>query len=131
MTSMRPMPDAYETGDRVPNFSDYTIVNPEFTPMDMRKIKSGGKVVYTTPETWFIRKGGAFRDNRAQMHGHCADIVASGKYRGAAFSSGDDYIEKCAKKDEGPSSQSWWKFVAINHHIMHVLEDLSKLGAAA
>jgi len=117
--------------DRIPNFSDYTIVNPEFTPRDMRMIKSGGRVVYTTSGSWFIRKGGAFRDNPQQMHVHCADIISSGKYRGATFSSGDDYIDKCAAKKKGPSNQPWWKFVAINHHIMHVLEDLAKLDAAA
>ena len=57
--------------DRVPNYGDYTIV-PEFTPRDMRLIKSGGRVVYTSNGNWFIRKGGAFRDNPAQMHEHCA-----------------------------------------------------------
>lgn len=118
-------------GSRVPNFSDYTIVNPEFTPMDMRRIKVSGKVVYTSNDTWYIRKGGAFRDDRAQMHDHCAAIIKSGKFRGAKFSNGDDYIEKCANKTEGPSTLTYWKYVAINHHIMHVLEDLSKYGAAA
>jgi hypothetical protein len=113
--------------DRVPNFGDYTIVHPEFTPQDMRLIKSGGRVIYTHKDTWFVRKGGAFRDNPAQMHDHCAYIVASGKFRGAAFSDGDDYIEKCAKKLKGPSNQPYWKRVAINHHIMHVLEDLATL----
>jgi hypothetical protein len=119
------------TDDRVPNFGDYTIVNPEFTPQDMRKIKSGGKVVYTSNGSWFIRKGGAFRDNPTQMHDHCAFIVASGKFRGAAFSDGDDYIEKCAKKTKGPSNQPYWKRVAINHHIMHVLEDLAKSAGSS
>jgi Beta protein len=54
-----------------------------------------------------------------------------GKFRGAAFSEGDAYIEKCANKMAKPSNQPFWKQVAISHHIMHVIEDLSKLGAAA
>jgi hypothetical protein len=110
---------------RIPNYSDYAIVHPEFTPLDMRKIKSGGKVVYTVDGRWMVRKGGPFRDDRKQMHKHCADIVASGKFRGPAFSAGDDYIEKCAKKQASPSNQTRWKEVAVNHHIMHVLDDLS------
>lgn len=118
-------------GARIPNFADYTIVNPNFTPRDMRRIKSGGRVVYTDKGNWHVRKGGAFRDNPAQMHDHCMYIVGSGKFRGADFSAGDDYIEKCAKKDAGPSSQTRWKEVAISHHIMHVLEDIAKYGAAA
>lgn len=113
------------TGMRKPNYGDYTIVHPEFAPIDMRKIKSAGKLVYTTTTAWEIRKGGAFRDNPEQMHGHCASIVASGKFSGAAFSIGDDYIAKCAAGTAKPSNQPWWKFVTINHHITQVLGDLS------
>lgn len=115
---------------RRPNYGDYTIVHPKFAALDMRKIKSAGKIVYTTPTAWEVRKGGAFRDNPGQMHDHCASILASGKFNGAGFSSGDDYIAKCAAKTKGPSNQPWWKFVTINHHITHVLNDLSTFGAA-
>ena len=91
----------------------------------MRLIKSGGRVVYTSDGHWTIRKGGALRDNPEQMHGHCEYIVASREFRGSTFSEGDDYIEKCALHLRGPSNQTFWKQVAISHHIMHVLEDLS------
>jgi Beta protein len=97
----------------------------------MRRIKSGGKVVYTYQGNWYVRKGGAFRDNPAQMHDHCKYIVDSGKFLGAGFSEGDAYIERCANKTARPSNQPFWKQVAISHHIMHVLEDLAKLDAAA
>ena len=117
-------------GMRQPSFGDYTIVHPEFKALDMRMIKAAGKLVYTTPVAWEVRKGGAFNDNRAQMHGHCASIVASGKFNGSGYSSGDDYIAKCAVHKEGPSNQTRWKEVAINHHITHVLGDLATLGAA-
>ncbi|MEX0758190.1 MAG: beta family protein [Tistlia sp.] len=117
-------------GMRQPNFGDYTIVHPEFAPIDMRKIKPAGKLVYTTSTAWEVRKGGAFRDNPGQMYDHCASIVASGKFSGAGFSSGDDYIAKCAMRTAKPSNQPWWKFVTINHHITHVLDDLSTFGAA-
>jgi len=115
---------------RQPNFGDYTIVHPEFKALDMRMIKAAGKLVYTTAAAWEVRKGRAFNDNRAQMHGHCASIVASGMFSGAGFSSGDEYIAKCAVHKEGPSNQTRWKEVAINHHITHVLGELSTFGAA-
>jgi G:T-mismatch repair DNA endonuclease (very short patch repair protein) len=119
---------ALPKGVRRPNYGDYTIVHPAFVvPMDMRKIKPAGKVVYTAKERWMIRKGAAFRDDRKQMHGHCDFIVKSGEFRGVEFSYGDDFIHKCALKKEGPSTLTRWKTVGINHHIMHVLEDLSKL----
>ncbi|TIO05685.1 beta family protein [Mesorhizobium sp.] len=117
-------------GMRQLNYGDYTIVHPEFKALDMRMIKAAGKLVYTTPAAWEVRKGGAFNDNRAQMHGHCASIVASGKFDGAGYSSGDEYIAKCAVHKEGPSNQTRWKEVAINHHITRVLDDLATLGAA-
>ncbi|MEQ8399383.1 MAG: beta family protein [Silicimonas sp.] len=113
------------SGMRQPNYGDYTIVHPEFAPVDMRKIKSAGKLVYTTSNAWEVRKGGAFRDNPEQMHDHCASIVTSGTFSGAAFSNGDDYIAKCAIKTKGPSNLTRWKEVAINHHITRVLGDLS------
>lgn len=119
------------SGSRVPHFGDYTIVNPEFTPQDMRLIKSGGKIVYTHGPNWHVRKGGAFRTNPAQMHDHCQFILSSGKFQGADFSDGDDYIQKCATHAEGPSNQTRWKRVAISHHIMHVLADLAMPAAAA
>jgi hypothetical protein len=115
---------------RRPNFGDYTIVHPEFAPIDMRMVKPAGKVVYATPDHWEVRKGGSFRDNPDQMHGHCASIVSSGTFKGAGYSSGDDYIAKCAVRKVGPSNQTRWKDVAINHHITQVLDDLATLGAA-
>jgi hypothetical protein len=127
----RALLDTIPTQMRPPNYGDYTIVHPEFKPLDMRMIKAAGKLVYTTAATWEVRKGGAFNDNRAQMHGHCASIVASGLFCGAGFSSGDEFIAKCALHKEGPSNQTRWKEVAINHHITQVLEDLSKSGAAS
>lgn len=117
-------------GMRQPNYGDYTIVHPNFKALDMRMIKAAGKLVYTTSGVWEVRKGGAFNDNRAQMHDHCASIVACGKFDGASYSIGDDYIAKCAAYLEGPSNQTRWKEVAINHHITRVLDDLSRLLSA-
>ncbi len=112
---------------RIPNYGDYATVNPAFSPKDMRLIKPPGKVVYAEATKWYVRKGGAFRDNRGQMHDHCEYIVTSGKFRGGAFSAGDSFIEKCANKLVNPSTPTRWKEVAINHHIMQVLEDISNL----
>ena len=118
---------------RRPVYGDYTTVHPDFVPRDMRNIKAAGKVIYTTAETWATRKGGAFRDDREQMHTHCGAIVAEAgfQFRGAAFSSGDRYIARCAVRQETPSNLTRWKEVAINHHITVVVDDLAKFGAAS
>jgi hypothetical protein len=120
------------TGARIPTYGDYTIVPPSFSgAVDFRVIKTAGRLVYTTGNKWIVRKGGAFRDDREQMHDHCLHILNSGKFRGPGFSPGDDYIEKCAKREAGPSNATYWKQVGISHHIMHVLEELSNLAGAA
>ena len=118
---------------RRPVYGDYTIVHPDFVALNMRIIKSAGKVIYTTAETWATRKGRAFRDDREQMHTHCDAIVNESEFqfRGATFSSGDSYIAKCAVHQETPSNLSRWKEVAINHHITAVVDDLAKYAAAS
>ncbi len=114
---------------RRPVYGDHTIVHPEFTAMDMRKVRAAGKIIYTTPKTWATRKGGAFRDDPTQMHKHCEEVVSDSAFafRGAGFSYGDKYIADCAQKAESPSNLSRWKDVAINHHITTVVHDLANL----
>ena len=114
---------------RSPSFGDYTIVHPKFAPVDMRMIKAAAKVVYTTPYSWVVHKGGAFRDNRAQMHTLCENLVRRANFKGADYSNGDDYMAKCAVRQKGPGNQTTWKHVAINHHITHVIDDLATLCA--
>lgn len=115
--------DAVRSVSRRPNYGDYTIVHPNFRAIDMRVIKPAGKLVYTTRNRWLVCKGGAFRDYPMQMHDHCAAIVSTGMFKGPAFSNGDEYIAKCAARQVGPSNQTRWKNVAINHHITHVVRD--------
>ena len=118
---------------RRPIYGDYTTVHPDFTAIDMRMIKPAGKVIYTASKTWATRKGGAFRDNPAQMHIHCAEIVngAHFEFRGQDFSSGDKYIADCAVRQVSPSNLTRWKEVGVNHHITLVVEDLASFAAAA
>ncbi len=111
---------------RVPTFGDYGMERPEFLQLDMRPIKPAGKVVYTTPTGWLIRKGGSFRDDREQMRKHCKNILISGYYRGDAFSEGDKYIKDCAAGTVSTSNLSGWKWIEMNHHMTQIVEDLSK-----
>lgn len=116
-------------GMRLPMFGDYATVNPGFAAkMDMRKVNPAGKIVYATTDKWFVRKGGAFRGDEKQMHKLSDEVVKSGLFRGPTFSAGDDYIDKCAKKAVGPSNQTRWKTVGINHHIMQVIDEVASLG---
>lgn len=119
------------SGMRSPIYGDYTIVHPDFTLKDMRKLKPAGRIVYTTAKSWWVCKGGAFRGNEDQMHEHCKILVdRQDLFKGNDYSYGDDYIGRCAIKKAPPSNLTRWKEVAINHHMVHVLDDLSKPDAA-
>ena len=111
-------------------YGDHTIVHPKFSPQDMRKLKPAGKLVYTSGSSWIVYKGGSFRDNPGQMHNHCQNLVSTSDFRGPDFSHGDKFILQCAQHEVGPSSQSNWKGISINHHISQVLDDLSKFFAS-
>jgi hypothetical protein len=121
------------SGDpRLPVFGDYATVAPSFAAdFDMRFVKPAGKLVYTTPTEWLVRKGGAFRDNPGQMRDHARYVVSSPHFRGEAFSPGDRFINDCAAGREGTSSLTKWKEVAISHHVLQVLDDLASRPSLA
>jgi len=112
-------------GMRTPSFGDYCIELPTFTPMDMRFINAAGKIVYTTKDSWFVRKGSAFRGKERQMIQHCKDVIASGHYKEKDYSWGDEVIYNTAKDLECSKSRTIWKQVGFSHHITFVAEHLS------
>ena len=118
------------TAMRSPTYGDYTTIHPSFNAIDLRMVKPAAKIVYATRSTWATRKGGAFRDDREQMHDHCAAIMHDPRFRfrGADFSYADDYIRMCASRTVGPSNSTRWKEVGINHHITTVVDGLATLG---
>ena len=119
---------------RKPVYGDHTVVHPRFAAtMDMRMARPAGKLVYTKSKAWGIRKGGAFLTDRGQMHGHCSVVVNDPEFefRGSSFSNGDEYIAGCAAGSLGPSTQTRWKEVGINHHMTTVVDDLAKLAAGS
>lgn len=110
-----------------PSFGDYSIEAPDFAEgIDMRMVKPGGKIVYTTIDSWFIPKGGAFRTNTAQMIGHCNAIISSGHYMNRHYCKGDERIEDTANKVKNCGSLTTWKGVGVNHHITFVVRQIAK-----
>lgn len=121
--------NAMPSGMRKPIYGDHTTVHPDFTARDMRFVKPAGKITYTGPTSYGTRKGKAFRGNEEQMYDHCHAIVNEPNFgfRGARFSLGDQYIANCASRTVGTGNQTTWKWVAINHHITAVADDLATL----
>ncbi len=112
---------------RIPSFGDYCIELPNFTALDMRFVNAAGKIIYTTEEFWYIRKGNAFRGNEIQMVQHCKDVIASDFYKGKEYSWGDEVIDNTANELDCSKSRTIWKQVGFSHHITLVAEQFSIL----
>jgi hypothetical protein len=116
----------FEKNMFTPSFGDYAIEAPDFAEgVDMRMVKPGGKIVYTTADSWLIPKGGAFRTNTAQMIDHCVAIISSGYYMKRIFCKGDERIEDTANRVNNCGSLTTWKGVGVNHHITYVVRQLA------
>jgi hypothetical protein len=116
---------------RKPTFGDYAIAHPDPVRIDMRLVKPAASIRYTVNDGWFVVKGTNVRDNgTAQYRKHCALLLASGLYSGAAFSTADAYIRRCALRRVKPGGLTTWRWVGTNHHIEKTVADLASLTAA-
>ncbi|GAA0195989.1 hypothetical protein JKF87_17080 [Brevundimonas nasdae] len=59
--------------------------------------------------------------------GLCLSIITSGQYMGPTFSQGSAYIQGCQSGTVTRGNPTTWKWVATNHHITVVLDDLSRI----
>ena len=126
--------DLGNAGIRVPTYGDYAINHPAAMHLNMRFIYPKAAVKYTVLDKWFISRGEQIRGKNGiglqQYSDLCDAVVESAYYCGPAFSWGDDYLLKCAKKQIKPGGQSRFREVGTSHHIEMVIHDLSTLGAS-
>jgi hypothetical protein len=115
---------------RVPTFGDYTISHPKVVSLDMRFVKPSAKLIYTTDDAFYVRKGTNVRDNGfVQYHDYCMELSKSTIFQGEAFSAGDKQIYGCAHKTKKPGNLTTWKWVGTNHHMERLVEDISSLSS--
>lgn len=79
---------------------------------------------YTTPDSWLVVRANDEGKDGDVMKTVSSMILASGKFAGRTFSSGDDYIFLTAKGWDGPGGPSTWREVNTNHHITRVVRDI-------
>ncbi len=112
-------------------FGDYLVETPYFSSIDMRKIKPAAKLVYSYAEAWKVLKGGAFRDNPAQMRNLCKELINTPKvYMGHGYSPGDKRIYECSLGQGNTGNLGTWKEAAISHHLTLVVNQLSNFHEA-
>jgi hypothetical protein len=120
---------ALPSGVRRPIFGDYGIAAITFAEGDMRFMRGSPNIRYTSDDAWVVAraKGGPRGSNQAYP-ALCGLVTASGAYLGPQFSAGSAYIADCQTGAATRGNPTTWKWVATNHHITKVLDDLSSLA---
>lgn len=114
---------------RCPGFGDYVIAATTFAQGDMRFMRGSPNVRYAVNDGWLVAKAKRQKTgNNKAYPSLCGAIVATGQFSGAAFSEGSKYIDGCRQGTEKLGNQTTWKWVATNHHITKVTDDLAKLS---
>jgi hypothetical protein len=116
----------------VPTFGDYNADSPEHLDADPRVLRPAASIRYTSNDYWLIVRGRALRGPNAAGFGQysqlAAELVARPEFRGRAFSAGDAKIDDCAHQIGGTGNLTTWRFVAVNHHLAHVLDSIATTG---
>lgn len=119
---------ALPQGVRRPVFGDYGIAAISFAQGDMRFMRGAPNIRYTIDDAWVIaRAKGTKKGSNQAYPGLCGLVTGSGAYLGSGFSAGSEYIANCQSGDAKRGNATTWKWVATNHHIAKVLDDLARL----
>jgi hypothetical protein len=113
---------------RLPSFGDYAIAHPNLPPTGRATILA--QLRYTIENSWLIWKGWnvfTHADGFEQFHAICADLVGSGNFLGADFSSGDAEISEKAATSGSPGNAESWRRIGTNHHLEMVLDQIANL----
>jgi hypothetical protein len=114
---------------RQPRFGDYGIAHFDVRELDPRVMKVSASIRYTSDTEWLIFRGRSLRDPRfggyEQFRTLSTQIVNHPAYAGMEYSWGDRFIYTCAYGEEGTGSLTTWRQVGTNHHITHVVRQLS------
>lgn len=116
---------------RRPGFGDYAVAAVTFAQGDMRFMRGSPNIRYAVDDGWLVAKGKRDKGGGNQAYpGLCSYLTASGRFLGPSFSAGSAYIDGCRTGSEKRGNQTTWKWVATNHHITKVVNDLATLNAS-
>jgi len=94
----------------------------------MRFMRGSPNVRYAVDDAWLVARAKRTPGSSNQAYpGLCSLITGSGSYLGQTYSAGSAYIEDCRIGAATRGNPTVWKWVATNHHITKVLDDLASL----
>lgn len=113
---------------RIPAFGDYGIAHPDYVEIDPRLVKMSAALRYTLDDTWLVAKGRNVRDYAFdQVHEICRSIVRLPEFKGAGFSWGDEFIQRCADDQTGPGNATTWRQAGTSHHLTLVTQQVASV----
>jgi hypothetical protein len=119
---------SFKPGRRRPAFGDYGIAAVKFAQGDMRFMRGSPNVRYAINDAWLVAKAKREKGGSNKPYpGLCSSIVQSGHFLGTGFSAGSAYIDGCSAGTQKKGNPTVWKWVATNHHITKVVDDLAML----
>lgn len=128
---------------RMPTFGDYGINHPVLTELDPRIIRMSPNIRYTDSVNYVVAKGQA-QPRKKKKHTPAEEaarkeLAPSEQYpklsamikkheswKGAQFSWGDAFIDKCSRK-ECAGRPTDWRAVGMCHHIALVVQQIANL----
>lgn len=113
---------------RVPDFGDYAVAHPLLSDVDPQTMRPSAAIRYTIDDHWLVLKArGVIKGGYDQFHQLCSQLVARSEYSGSSFSWGDNYIDQCAARNDGPGNLTTWVSVRTSHHLKFVVHQIANL----
>ena len=82
---------------------------------------------YAIEDAWLVERGEKTGTDKLIMQKVCQNIVNSGYFAGAGFSSADAYILASSLENGRPGNSKTWRQVNTTHHITRVVSDMAKI----
>lgn len=107
------------------NFGDYSVVAPGHFVFDPVRMQISANIRYTYDGHWYVVKGKSLKVHKHDQYFDIANkIRSSGYFLGETYSSGDEHLSKCIPGKAKAGNPLVWNWVASNHHITKVVNDL-------
>jgi hypothetical protein len=121
-----------ESRVRKMSFGDYAVQSVDslstFNPLYMQ---TAAQMRYAISNAWFVARGTSTRSGGfKQAHDLAKKITEHAEFSGREFSSGDEWIAKCAAKESTSGNATTWRTATTNHHLVMVVRQLANLRGA-
>jgi len=113
-------------------YGDYGVISPEYSDIDLPPqvlaTIASPKAIYTLDNQYYAARGSRFRthaDGYGQYFNLARHITSKSFFRGASFSTGDEYIHQKSQNIPKPGSPQTWIKNTLNAHIAYIASNVT------